>query len=78
MREENDKYIIKENSDGSTLITIKDIDGIEHHCNLFYNREKNFKQKLNIFKTKMTCSTMISSLLTAIVLSCVSVLVDRR
>lgn len=77
MREENDKYIIKENSDGSTLITIKDIDGIEHHCNLFYNREKNFKQKLNIFKTKMTCSTMISSLLTAIVLSCVSVLVDK-
>lgn len=76
MIEENDKPMIKENSDGSAQIIIKDKDGIEHHCNLFYNRKKDFKQKFKVFKIKVRSSTMISTLLTAILLTCIFYLVD--
>lgn len=76
MIEENDKPMIKENNDGSAQIVIKDMDGIEHHCNLFYNREKDFKQNFKFFKTKIKCNTVISSLITAVLFTSIFYLVD--
>lgn len=78
MTEEKDRCDIKENKDGSAQIVIKDMDGIEHHCNLFYNREKDFKQKFEFFKTKIKCSTVISSLLIAIILACVNGVINYK
>lgn len=72
MKEENDKINFKENKDGNVVVTIKEIDGTEHNCNLFYNKEKDFQQQFKIFKNRKKCSTVISALLIAITLACVN------